>query len=312
MASTIIRVIALSMITTDIPERLKRFEIPGRVTVLEGNGEMPKIEVTTDWSSAEIYLHGAHVTDFQKKGEPPLLFTSQFSRFAPGQPIRGGVPVIFPWFGAKEGESTHGFARTTEWELHEATTVPDGGVSLRFGFPGCAESAMWPAFAANYVVTVTEVLTLELIVTNSSGDQDFTFENCLHSYFAISDINHVSVAGLKGVSYYDKVDLFAQRTESAEAIGIASEVDRIYFDAHSAVEIVDPGLRRKIRIEKNGSASTVVWNPWIAKSQQLSDFGNDEYKQMLCVESGNVAKNKLTLPPGKSSVLKVVLSSAQV
>lgn len=85
------------MVSTDIPDRLKRFEIPGRVTLLEGNGEMPKIEVTTDWSTAEIYLHGAHVTDFQKKGDAPLLFTSQFSRFKQGQAIRGGIPVIFPW-----------------------------------------------------------------------------------------------------------------------------------------------------------------------------------------------------------------------
>jgi D-hexose-6-phosphate mutarotase len=268
--------------------------------------------VTTDWSSAEIYLHGAHVTDFQKKGEPPLLFTSQFSRFADGQAIRGGIPVIFPWFGAKEGGGAHGFARSAEWELHEATTVPDGGVSLRFGFPGCAESAVWPSFAANYIVTVTDTLTLELIVTNSSGNQDLTFENCLHTYFSISDINNVSLTGLKGVSYYDKVDHFVQKTDNADAIHITSEEDRIYFDTASAVEILDPGLKRKLRIDKSGSASTVVWNPWIAKSQQMSDFGNDEYKHMVCVESGNVAKNRVTLPPGKSSVLKVVLGSARL
>ena len=217
---------------------------------------MPKLEVTTDWSSAEVYLHGAHVTDFQKKGEPPLLFTSQFSRFADGQAIRGGIPVIFPWFGAKEGGGAHGFARSAEWELHEATTVPDGGVSLRFGFPGCAESAVWPAFAANYVVTVTDTLTLELIVTNSSGNQDLAFENCLHTYFSISDINDVSLTGLKGVSYYDKVDHFAQKTDNADAIRITSEEDRIYFDTTGAVEILDPGLKRKIRIDKSRAVCT--------------------------------------------------------
>lgn len=312
MKPAIVRVTVSSMITTDIPERLKRFEIPGRVTVLEGNGELRKIEVTTDWSTAEIYLHGAHITDFQKKGEPPLLFTSQFSRFADGQPIRGGIPVIFPWFGAKEGGSAHGFARTAEWELHEATTVPEGGVSLRFGFPGNPEGATWPPFAANYVVTITDTLTLELIVTNSSGSQDLAFENCLHSYFSIGDIDNISVTGLKGVSYYDKVDHFVQKVEGQDTLRINSEVDNIYFDTTGAVEILDPGLRRRIRIDKSGSASTVVWNPWIARSQQMSDFGNEEYKQMLCVESGNVAKNKVTLPPGKSSVLKVMLSSAQL
>src|SRR4051812_1368750 len=97
-----------SMLSFEIPEQLRRLEIPGRVTVLEGNGSMPKLEVRTDQSTAEIYLHGAHVTDFQKKGDAPLLFTSQFSRYTPAQPIRGGVPIIFPWFGAREGEPMHG------------------------------------------------------------------------------------------------------------------------------------------------------------------------------------------------------------
>jgi glucose-6-phosphate 1-epimerase len=300
------------MITSETAERIKRFEIPGRVTILEGNGDLPKLEITSDWSTAEIYLHGAHVTDFQKKGEPPLLFTSQFSRFAPGQAIRGGVPIIFPWFGAKEGGSAHGFARTCEWELHEVTTVPDGGVSLRFGFPGCPESATWPPFAANYAVTVTDTLTLELIVTNTSRDQQLGIETCLHSYFLVSDVSDVSIVGLKGTSYFDKADHFAQKVDQADALKITGEEDRIYFDSLGAVEIVDPGFRRRIRVEKSGSASTVVWNPWLAKAQQMSDFGNEEYKQMVCVESGNVANHKMNLAPGKSATLKVVLRSSRI
>src|SRR5436309_14893009 len=140
------------MVSTAIPDRFKRFEIPGRVRLLEGNGEMAKIEAVTDWSTAEIYLHGAHVTDFQKKGEAPLLFTSQFSRFMANQPIRGGVPIVFPWFGPREGEPTHGFARSSHWELHEAVTLPDGGATLRFHLPELPESAVWPPHSANYVV----------------------------------------------------------------------------------------------------------------------------------------------------------------
>ena len=181
------------MVIADIPERLKRFDIPGRVTLQEGNGEMPKVEVETDWSSAEIYLHGAHVTDFGKKGEPPLLFTSHFSRFQDRQPIRGGIPVIFPWFGDREGEPAHGYARLADWDLHEATTVPEGGVSLRFSLADRSFSATCPPFQANYVVTVTDQLTLELIITNASGDQPFTFETCLHSYFTVSDASAISI-----------------------------------------------------------------------------------------------------------------------
>ena len=298
------------MATSDVPERLRRFEIPGRVTLQEGNGELTKVEVTTDWSTAEIYLHGAQVTDFQKKDEAPLLFTSQCSRFGRNQPIRGGVPVIFPWFGPREGEPMHGFARLTEWELHESVALPEGGATLRFSLPETAESGVWPSFTAHYVVTVTDCLTLELVVTNADPKQAFSFETCLHTYFGVGDIGDVSIAGLQGLSYLDKVDSFAQKTETADAIRIDSEVDRIYLDTPGPVEIQDRKLGRKVRIEKSGSASTVVWNPWIAKGQQMPDFGTDEYRRMVCVESGNVARNKLTLPPGKSTALRVKLGSA--
>ena len=291
-------------------EILRRFEIPGRVTILEGNGDLPKVEVNADDGSAEVYLHGAHVTDFQVKGEPPLLFTSQCSRFARNQPIRGGIPIILPWFGPREGEPAHGFARLVDWELHETVSLPNGGATLRFHLPETSANAMWPPFTANYIVTVTNKLTLELVITNRSRDQQFTFENCLHTYFHVEDIGKVSVVGLKGAMYLDKADGHAQKTENADTIVISSEVDRTYLDTSGTVEIRDASLRRKILVEKSGSNSTVVWNPWIAKSQQMPDFGDDEYKQMVCVESGNVGRNKISLAPGHSSVLRVVLSSA--
>ncbi|HLZ53433.1 MAG TPA: hypothetical protein VKS19_03045, partial [Verrucomicrobiae bacterium] len=64
------------------PESLRKFEIPGRVNFATGNGGLPKINVTTRGSAAEIYLHGAHITGFQKHDEPPLLFMSAQSHFA--------------------------------------------------------------------------------------------------------------------------------------------------------------------------------------------------------------------------------------
>jgi glucose-6-phosphate 1-epimerase len=297
------------MVIPDIPERLKHFEIPGRVTLLEGNGEMTKLEVTTDWSSAEIYLHGAQVTDFRKKGEPPMLFVSQCSQFAEGHPIRGGIPLVFPWFGSREGMPAHGFARLAEWDLHEVTTVPEGGVSLRFSLPESSMRAIFPPFMANLAVTITDQLCLELFITNASDDQPFAFETCLHSYFAVSDLKDISIQGLKGVSYLDGLQSMAEKTESAEALRFESEMDRIYFNTDATVEILDPSLQRKIRIEKSGAASTVVWNPWVQKSQQMPDFGNEEFCRMVCVESGNVGPNRVLLPPGRTSALKVTLSS---
>jgi glucose-6-phosphate 1-epimerase len=287
-------------------------EILGRVAFLDGRGDLPMLEVTTPWSSAEIYLHGAHVTHFKKKDEPPLLFLSQCSRFAPEQPIRGGIPVIFPWFGAREGLGQHGFARVKAWDLKEFAPAADGSVSVRLRFPECPEAAGYPPFAVDYVVTISQTLTLQLIVTNNSKEKEFLFENCLHTYLAISDVTAVSVTGLGGATYLDKVASFLEKTEGNEPMRIASEVDRVYLNTTAPVEVLDPRLGRLIRVEKSGSASTVVWNPWITKAQQLPDFGNDEYELMLCVESGNVADNSISLPPGATSTLTVKLSSQTV
>ena len=160
------------------------------------------------------------------------------------------------------------------------------------------------------VVTVSETLKLELIVTNNSTTDEFVFENCLHTYFEVGDIRAVSIKGLGETTYLDKVANFAQKTETDEAIRIASEVDRIYVNTSAPVEILDARLSRKIVIQKQSSLSTVVWNPWIAKAQQVPDFGNEEYERMVCVESGNVSPNQLRLPPGQSSRLTVELSSS--
>ena len=284
-------------------------EVIGRVTFLDGQGELPMLEISTAWSTVEIYLHGAHVTQFKKRDEPPLLFLSQCSRFVEGQPIRGGIPVIFPWFGAREGLAQHGFARVKAWDLKEFVPAPDGSVSVRLRLPAGPEAAGFPAFTADYIVTVNQSLTLQLVITNQSRDAEFSFENCLHTYFEVADVTAISLGGLKGLSYLDKVAGFVEKTETSDALRISSEVDRIYQNTTGTVEILDPRLGRKIRVEKQGSASTVVWNPWIAKARRMSDFGDEEYERMVCVESGNVASNGISLPPGGSSNMTVKLSS---
>jgi glucose-6-phosphate 1-epimerase len=292
-------------------ENLQKHEIPERVTIVPGGGDLPKIKVQTDWSVAEIYLLGAHVTGFQKNGEPPLLFMSQASQFALGKAIRGGVPIIFPWFGAREGFPSHGFARVTEWEWEGSFAAPDGSVTLRFRLPTAARAANLPSENITFAVTVSEQLTMELTVANLSPTENLSFENCLHTYFAIGDIAEVGITGLTGTTYIDKVDNFTTKLESGAAVQISSETDRIYLDTAEPVEIHDSRLHRKIRVEKTGSASTVVWNPWAVKAKQMSDFGDEEYKQMVCVEAGNVALNKITIAPKKSASLKVVLSTLQ-
>ena len=287
----------------------KKMEVPGRVSFMDGNGELPKTEISTGASTAEIYFNGAHLTHFQKKGEPPVLFLSGLSRFHAGTPIRGGVPIVFPWFGPREGQPMHGFARTTAWDLKEIIPASDGTTVLKFELPDSAEASLNTKFTAQYIVTVGSTLGMELVVTNESADQDFTFEACLHAYFLVGDINSVSVTGLKGLPYLDKCENYARKIQTAEHVKISQETDQVYLDSGNLIEIHDSGLGRRIRIETTGINSTVLWNPWIAKAQQMPDFGNDEYLKMICVEPGNVADNRVTLPAGKVASLRAVIST---
>jgi D-hexose-6-phosphate mutarotase len=295
---------------TQSPESLRRYEIPGRVVIANGRGGLPKINVTSSSSTAEIYLNGAHVTAFQKNGEPPLIFMSAKSYFAPGKAIRGGVPICFPWFGGREGGPSHGFARITEWQLVNTSASPHGAVTLQFALPGISGESPWNSLRTQFVVTVSDTLTMELTTANESCDGTLEIENCLHTYFQVGDIGAVSLPGLQGASFLDFAagENGAHKPAESAPVKIQRETNRAYMDTAATVEIRDESLKRTIRVEKSGSHSTVVWNPWT--TQKLpDDFDPAEHKNMVCVESGNVKHNKITLGPGQTSALKVVLSS---
>jgi len=285
--------------------------IPGAAVLRPGRNGLPQIAITTPWSDAEIYLHGAHVTHFQRKGEPPLLFLSQASRFEPGQPIRGGVPVIFPWFGPREGWPAHGFARCEAWTVRELSRDAEGRVRARLGLSAAPAGTLLPQFDLEFTVTAGEDLQMELRTTNRSATVELPFEDCLHTYFEVGDARSIRIRGLEGVGYTDKVG-GGDLAGSAEPITIGAEVDRVYQDTEATVVIDDPRFSRRIVVGKNGSRSTVVWNPWIEKSRRLPDFGDEEYHRMVCVESANVGRNAIRLAPGQSRVLQVRLATGPI
>jgi glucose-6-phosphate 1-epimerase len=287
----------------------QKYEIAGRIQIVPGNGGLPKIRVATPSSTAEIYLHGAHVTHFQKTGEPPLLFLSRRSRFQSGEPIRGGVPICFPWFGNRHGEPSHGFARLTSWRLVD-TAADEQSATIQLALPPVPGRETWNGLRTEFIVTVADTLTMELITTNQSGGETVSLENCLHTYFQVGDIAAVSIAGLEDRPF----DNFAagangtHRPAENSLLKIRRETNRVYGDAPQTVEIRDEKFRRTIRVEKSGSRSTVVWNPWT--TQKLpDDFDPAEHARMVCVESGNVKQNAISLAPGRTTALKVVLSS---
>jgi glucose-6-phosphate 1-epimerase len=294
-----------------VPEKLRRHEIPGRVEIASGRGGLPFVKVRTPWSAAEIYLHGAHVTHFQENGEPPLLFLSAKSCFKNGKAIRGGVPICFPWFGNRDGDSSHGFARFNEWQLVKTAATPDGTVTVTFALPQIPGREQWKNLRAEFVVTVGETLTMELVAANESCGETLEIENCLHTYFHVGDIGAVTLAGLENAGFDDFAFGAGGKPMPPEqaSLRITQETNRVYPDNTDAVEIRDEKLKRTIRVEKSNSQSTVVWNPWTTQKMG-GDWGANEHLNMVCVESGNMKQNKISLLPGKTAALKVVLNSS--
>jgi glucose-6-phosphate 1-epimerase len=277
----------------------------------EGRGGLRRVEVATRLAGAEIYLQGAHVTRFQPRDQQPVLFLSEKSAFAPGQPIRGGVPICFPWFGARTDGGPgpmHGFARITEWQLVEAGEDGDGTATLSFQLAtGAASRPLWAGdVAIRYEVRIGRALRLSLRVENRSP-APVRFEEALHTYLAVSDVRQVSVAGLAGARYQDRLAPEPEQTQGAEPIRITAETDRIYAPTRAACVVDDPGWGRRLVIEKEGSDSTVVWNPWVAKAKAMPDFGDEEWPAMLCVETCNVRAQAVTLAPGQTHTLAATI-----
>ena len=288
----------------------EHLQIPGIARVEPGNGGLPRVVVTAGGAYGEIYLHGAHVAQYSPPGAKPLLFLSKASQFAPGKPIRGGVPLIFPWFGPHPTDSklpAHGFARTSEWQL-QSIRQERGGVTVELVLNSSpATCKLWPhEFALRFAAHIGVQLEMQLTV-RSTGDAPFTYEEAFHTYLAVTDARLLKIEGLAGRDYLDKMLGGKRVRQSPEPITIVGETDRVYLGTPDTVTVHE-SAGRKIVVAKSGSAVTVVWNPWIAKAKSMADFGDEEWPSMLCIETANAAEHAVVLAPGEQHVMSAVIS----
>lgn len=274
--------------SNSIDELNARYGIPNILRIEPAKG-LPRIVVTAPAASGEVYLHGAHVTAWQPAGHDPVLWMSKSSWFEPGKPIRGGVPLCFPWFGPNTldpNKPAHGWARLMGWQLAYTQTTSDGGarVILTLNANG---------YQLKHDITFGPSLKMSLTIQNSTGHIQ-TIEAAQHTYFTVGDIKTLLVSGLDKVDYIDKIDAAKRKTQSGD-ITFTGETDRVYLNTAGPTTIHDPALKRDIIITKENASATVVWNPWINKSKAMPDFGDSEWPGMVCVETCNVNENKLTL-----------------
>ena len=133
--------------------------------------------------------------------------------------------------------------------------------------------------------------------------EPLVFEEALHTYYAVADARRVSVAGLTGATYADKTRDFQRFTDAASPFSFAGPTDRVYTGTGATCTIDDPGLGRRIVVEKDASATTVVWNPW-AGHKPMPDLGADEWPRFVCVETANAADDAVTLAAGTEHTMR--------
>ena len=288
-----------------IEELNGRFAIEGVAKIVAGQGGLPKVHISMPAAEADIYLHGAQVTSWRPGGAEDVIFLSEHSRWEDGRAIRGGIPICFPWFRGKVDDPqapAHGFVRTKAWQL-ESLTHEGNAITVTLSTESDASTQRWwpHEFRLVHRITVGAELKLELIVVNT-GSSSLRFEEALHTYHKVRDVEKIRVTGLDGVTFLDNTDSNREKTQHGDVI-MTRPIDNAYFNTASAVELIDPILRRRIQTAKENSFTTVVWNPWEDGAKALADLGDNEWQYMACVEASNILGFAVPLAPGEQHTM---------
>lgn len=293
----------------DIGTLNKRFGTPGRIAFRTGETGHPILALVNQYGACEISLYGGHVLGYRPMGHTPVLFISKKSLFEPGKPIRGGIPICWPWFGpaADKALPIHGFARIMPWELL-ATEYTSDKTEVRLALSDSEDTRRyWPyAFELTLRVWLDQRLNLALTTVNRDA-RPFTLTQAFHPYLQVRQIMDVSVRGLDQVPYRDRL---THQTGTQEGLlNIRAETDRIFTPVAPECVLHDASLGRALAMAYTGTSRMVVWNPWIDKSRAMSDFGDDEYTRMLCLEPANTDGDAVTLAPGAKHTLSLALQA---
>jgi glucose-6-phosphate 1-epimerase len=295
-----------------IDELNRRFAISGAASITAGNQGLPRVSVLTPVASAEIYLHGAQLTSWRPAGAEEVIFLSQHSQWEAGRAIRGGIPVCFPWFRNKVDDPkapAHGFVRTKAWQLDSVEMQGDAVLVSLSTASDEATRAWWPHdFHLTHRLTIGEELAQELVVSNT-GNTSLRFEEALHTYYRVGGAEAVRVQGLDGVAYLDNTDGNRKKQQEGDVV-FTRQTDSAFIDTTHEVQIYDPLLRRRIRLIKQNSRTTVVWNPWSTGAQTLKDLGGDEWRTMACVEASNIRDFAVDLLPGQLHTMTTIIHVA--
>lgn len=290
-----------------------KFGIEGVCSFEAGENDLIFLNIANKYADAKICLYGAHITSFKPHGSKEMLWMSPESYFEVGKPIRGGIPVCFPWFGPHKTDPQkpqHGFGRLFYWDVTETAVKPNGETRVKLNL--CTSEATktyWPHdFCAELMISIGKTLEVTLKVTNTS-DLAFDYSCALHTYYYLSDIKNIIISGLEGANYHNHLEPGILVQESSK-LKIHQHETRHYHETEAACIIEDPGFNRKISVAKSGSKITTVWNPWAEACAGISDLPDDAYTNFICIEAVNSFENTITLQPKGSHETSAMIGLA--
>ena len=300
----------------DLDDLNARFARPGAIAFEMSplGGAVARLSRGPD--TATVALQGAQVLGWRHHGTE-MLWLSPVARLGTGKAVRGGIPVCWPWFGLHPSDAekpAHGFVRTREWDVI-SSVADDDTASITFATATRPEDqALFPHMAeVTLTVALGDGLSLDL-ATRNTGPGPLPLSQALHTYFRVADIATVLVEGLTGRRYIDKLGDQTIRKPQVGPVSFEREVDRIYLGRTEAITLLyDLYARRQLTIGSEGSASAVIWNPWIDKTARLSDMGGpNAYRHMVCIETANAGDDVQTLAPDTEHVLSAFYRIVEV
>ena len=258
-------------------------QLPAGVTRAKDPGGRDALQLSSAGGTAVIAMLGAQVLSWRTDAGD-VLWSAAKAAYEPGKPVRGGIPLVFPWFGDHPRDAklpAHGFARNREWQLVHANDGPE----------------VVPASSLRLVFTV-----------ENTGESVFSFEEALHTYFGVGDVTVATVHGLEGVQFTEHAAAPEAKWDEKQPLAFRAETDRIFQGVPDRLELRAAALSRKVELTSRDARSAIVWNPWPAKTAKLSQMGADDWKTFCCIETANVRDHAVKLAPGEAHRLSLTIT----
>jgi len=289
-------------------------------------GELDAIQINHPLFKATLLLQGAQLIKFcpQNNQYKNLLWLSNQVEYKIGQPLRGGIPICWPWFGNLDknpkniqqqtninNAPAHGIVRDIPWAVHSIIESCEAVIIDLKIQSNDSLKRIWPYdFSLTARFTFSQTLSVELI-TENTGQSSFHFSQALHTYLPTEDIRQTYIHNAQQTEYIDALDEWTKKKQQGRVV-FNQETDRLYFFENNAgenqFELRVESPNQQLILKTSNSLSAVIWNPWVDKSKRLSQFSADDYKSMYCIESANVMSDHKSVAKNEKQSIALQLT----